>query len=122
MSRSNKEGTCLWCGKKLVYFCHTEFENTDKIAPACCPRCDRKPVKGDPDPREFDEDFGHLPGWKCPECEGPVFSRKVRRVASRERIWKKPGYRGTGLFCTLNCAHKFAVAAARNGYRFEPEE
>lgn len=29
----------------------------------------------------------------------------------------RPGPYGDGFFCTLRCGHKFAVAAARHGYR-----
>lgn len=122
MGRTNQEGTCLWCGKRLVHACRTEWENTDKRVAACCPYCEVKPVKGEPDdPEDFDEDY-HIPGWKCPQCGRPVGDRKVRKVKSRRRFWDKPGYAGSGYFCTLRCGHDFAVAAARNGYRFKPEE
>jgi hypothetical protein len=118
---SNEEGTCLWCGKKLIFFCHTEWENTGKEGPDTCHYCDCKAEKGEPDPDEYEEGF-HFPGYRCPKCHRPVIPRKIRKVASRRRFWDKPGYAGSGYFCTLRCGHSFAVDAARNGYRFKPKE
>lgn len=76
------------------------------------PRNQRPPIEGVPDVRP-----------RCACCDKPLqmytnntyangnySGRIIRRVFNR---WK--AY--SGLFCTLSCAHSFALAAHRAGYR-----
>jgi hypothetical protein len=59
--------------------------------------------------------------WRCDneDCDR-VQDIHRKRVKSRERWHSKPGPYGDGFFCTLNCGHDFAVAAAKNGFRLKP--
>lgn len=121
--RTNADGTCLWCGRRLGWACDTKTERADLKWPKC-------PTHGELREklvfvmRQSGEDRHYCPrivgdyGLKC----GESLVMTKRRVVSRVRRHEKPGLRGEGHFCTGACSAAFGRAAARNGYRFKPEE
>lgn len=118
--RTNKPGSCLWCGKKLRRKYHTDWEQTNR-KPAQCGRrltdpndiysqitCRSKKFKKTED------------GYSCVECHAVTLGS--RKVAKRTPFYNKPGGYGDGHFCGKNCGYSFGVAMANNGRRLQPVE
>jgi hypothetical protein len=103
--RSNKPGTCLWCGKKLVYKTITTWERSQR--PATPKEIERLKNSGR---------SNHNAYWN-----GDTLYVTVRKVKERTRLYNKPGAYGDGFFCTMGHAQLFAISAATTGFRFVPE-
>lgn len=110
IKRTNVEGTCLWCGEKLRHRYNTEWEHYQLDPSTFKSKCCDAPVV---------KPWGGLYYCSNDDCD-KVQTLTRKRVKSRTQLSDKPGGYGDGFFCTLNCGHSFAVAAANNGYRFVP--
>jgi len=122
--------TCIWCGRKLVYRCETIFEDTDKWRPpTACYKCPHGDIydTAPPAPRNtwepaVDPENPLLKGFFLHKPCGEITQgSRVRKAVKRERIGSG-GYSDQGYFCSATCGWRFAVAAAENGYRFEPKK
>lgn len=102
--RSNKPGTCLWCGKKLIYRTHTTWDRSSR--PATARESER-----------YESGIGRANfHWR-----GDTLYISVKKVKERYRLYDKPGAYGDGFFCSMTHAQYFAIAAANSGFRFVPE-
>lgn len=107
---TNAPGTCLWCGRKLQTVYHTDRERTEKLhPPSKCPFCKSRKGFTPLEDRRFE----------CKGCYTEVYGDHVYRVVKRTPIYNKPGARGDGFFCTLECAYNFAVSLAEGSRRLE---
>ena len=107
---TNAPGTCLWCGRKLRMVYHTEKERTDAVRPPSkCHFCGSRKGFTPLEDRRFE----------CKGCYAEVYGDHVYHVVKRTPFYDKPGPRGDGLFCTLECGYNFAVCHAENGRRLE---
>lgn len=105
----SKPDTCLWCGDKLTFKCHTVKERTEKVRYSkCCPYC-KGPVE------EYLSKDGD--GVRCvePSCRFDLHPEPVYRIVSRKPIYEKRGPYGDGFFCTMTCAYWFARRLATLG-------
>lgn len=108
---SNKEGTCLWCGRKLQHrYYHTPEVPLGPDERVKCKECGTWHKVRD---LEVWNTLGH-----CPTCKSYVRSNR-KDLKARERMYDAPGPRGDGYFCTLECSYRFAVVCARGGYRLK---
>lgn len=111
--RSNKPGTCLWCGKKLTYVTHTTWERSTR--PATAKEIERWEEGLGGNNIFVDRDLSTRDG-----SNDKILAR-IKKVKERVRIYDKPGAYGDGFFCSMRHAQDFAVGAALNGSRFVPE-
>lgn len=108
-----EKGTCLWCGDKLRHRYETEWADTGKVAPVqsecfSCEHTEFNKVRENSDTYPFE----------CKRCGCEMPKRSVKKVKSRKRVSKYPGYYlGQGHFCTLSCGFKFGESFAKMGRR-----
>lgn len=123
--RTNADGTCLWCGRRLGWECDTKTAAVDRRLPRCPDHGDIRTGPTVAQLREAGDSTPRCPVALDPEgryrCGLPLELTR-RRIIERRRLHEKPGLRGEGHFCTGACSAAFGRAAARNGYRFKPEE
>lgn len=105
---TNAPDTCLWCGTTLRPHYQTRTETVSKI-PKQSPCC-KAPLYKDPSGPHY-----------CTECDHYVNTHS-NRIVSRTKLNRPKGALMDGLFCSLGCAHKFALVLAGNGRRLKPRE
>jgi hypothetical protein len=113
--------TCHWCGKKIRWVCHTEWENAGfRPPPKCYGGCRTDSYEPAPKP----SGWTLMPGaaragepdvYRCNDCGDHRFGERKRRIKSRHRLYNKPGPGGNGYFCSNNCAAAWGRAAVRKG-------
>jgi hypothetical protein len=105
------------CERALSFRCDTKWER-QPVPP--CPECG-----GEQYVARTTTGVGYeaVPGPRKLHCNGCGGEHDVprgwseRKIVSRAPYRDKPGPYGDGFFCSLNCGYRFAIAAAKAGYR-----
>lgn len=116
---TNRPGTCLWCGRKLLWRWNTVY---DRVAlPKPKGPCGIKGCTSTTYYLQWDSRTARR-WWHCdnPSEHRRAFAEK-KVVKERTKIGTKPGNYGDGHFCGLSCGYLFGVAMANFGHRLKPK-